>query len=88
MNAAHTQLQTEHAALLEFARAVLALESTLGHPEATAADENAAEARYTAALTAVVPLIYPQTQPVAIPAEAAAIGAALDSESLEQGEPA
>lgn len=29
-----------------------------------------------------------QVEPVAIPAEAAVIGAALDSESLEQGEPA
>lgn len=82
-------LGMERDVLLEFARAVRSLESTLGHPEASAADENAAEARYTTALKAVVPLLYPQiATAVAVPAEAAVIGAQLDAESIEQGEPA
>lgn len=39
--------------LLEFYRATVAMNNTLGHPEATAADENRAEARFDAALAAV-----------------------------------
>jgi hypothetical protein len=90
VNAVLKQLQTEHAALLEFARAVRALEITLAHPEATAADEQKAEARYDIALSAVLPLLDAKAQIgylCSIPTEAAAIGAALDGESLEQGEP-
>ncbi|TWI69027.1 hypothetical protein IP91_00092 [Pseudoduganella lurida] len=41
-----------HDALLEYFRAGVALGNTLGHPDATAADENRAEARYDAARVA------------------------------------
>lgn len=79
----------ERDVLLEFARAALELSATLGHPDATAEDERRAEERYDAALPAVRALAFPSSPvPVRLPAEAHFIGACLDCESLEQGEPA
>lgn len=83
------ELMTERTVLLEFTRATLELSSTMGHPEATAEDERKAEARYDAALPAARALIsFAPPAPCALPAEAIALGTTLDSESLDQGEPA
>lgn len=82
------QVLAERNVLLEFTRATLELNSTIGHPEATVEDERRAEARYDAALPAARALAYPVPAAISLPDEARAIGAALDCDSLEQGEPA
>lgn len=89
MRADRDRLQAERDALLEFARATLGVTGTLGHPEATAEDERRAEARFEASLPAARSLAYPRLyDAINLPAQAAEAGAALDPDSLEQGEPA